>query len=106
MKRHRGPLKGGGTVTLHAVACFLCGVHTDPANKFTLSDGHVVHACKSHPVKETLEDTLLWSDEITDPDVVCSVNIPEWEEPSLPPHLTQKPKLAMLRAIRAGGFYH
>lgn len=87
MKAHRGPLKGGGKVEVKAVQCFYCGLHTDPANKAQVSDSLVTHACENHPIREMGEHTLLWSNEVTDPDVLCEMEPPGWEPPPLPPHL-------------------
>jgi len=59
-----------GTVTPVGVRCYHCGIHCDPSNKKQVSDTLVSHTCSSHPLYETTEGVLLWSDEVTDPDVL------------------------------------
>jgi len=58
-----------GTVKVIAAQCYHCGCHCDPGNKVQVGN-LITHTCESHPVRERLEDTLLWSDELTAPDVL------------------------------------
>ncbi len=61
-----------GTITTVAVQCHHCGCHCDPANKVQVGN-LLTHSCESHPLSESLEGVLLWSDEVTTSDVLPGV---------------------------------